>query len=152
MGEHQKRSACPCTSGASYRECCRPLHEGAAADDPVRLMRSRFAAFALGDGAYLWRTLHADHPLRQRDEAEVVRELSLARRRLRYLRLTVHDAVEDGDRARVLFTARVFQKGTDRSFTELSDFARDGETWCYAGGVARPPSERATIEAFLDEP
>ena len=53
---------CPCHSGRAYDACCGPCHRGAReAEDAVDLMRSRYAAFALGDAAYLWRTLHAEH-------------------------------------------------------------------------------------------
>lgn len=112
-------------------------------------MRSRFAAFARGDGAYLWRTLHPAHPLRARPEADVVRELSRAHRTLRYQRLTVHDHDEEGERARVLFTAHVFERGRDRSFTELSEFERVDAEWRYRDGLTASEPE-ATITAFLE--
>lgn len=110
-------------------------------------MRSRFAAFALGDGAYLWRTLHPAHPLRARPEAEVVRELSRARQRLRYQRLTVHD--HDEAAGLVLFTAHVFEKGRDRSFTELSQFERVEGAWRYREGMA-VEAPVATIGELLE--
>jgi len=36
--------------------------------------------------------------------------------------------------ARVLFYARVFEKGRNRSFVELSDFLHDGTGWRYLQG------------------
>ncbi len=117
----------------------------------MRLMRSRFAAFARGDGAYLWRTLHPDHPLRERPEAEVVRELSRARQTLRYRALEVHDHDAAGDAARVLFTATVFERGRDRSFSELSRFARVEGGWRYLDGLTAPgapPPELRTVAAY----
>lgn len=101
-------------------------------------MRSRFCAFAIGDGAYLWRTLHPAHPLRARPEAEVVKELSRAKQTLRYRALEVHDAEERGDEARVLFTAHVFEKGRARPFSELSRFERIEGGWRYLDGLTRP--------------
>jgi SEC-C motif-containing protein len=53
-------TTCPCGSGAAYDDCCRPLHRGGAAASAQALMRSRFSAFALADGAYLHRTWHPD--------------------------------------------------------------------------------------------
>jgi SEC-C motif-containing protein len=147
------RRPCPCRSGLAYRECCRPFHRGEEAPDPARLMRSRFSAFALGDGEYLFRTLHPAHPLRGRDEAAVIRELSKAKDSVRYMDLTIHDADEEADRGRVLFTARVFEKGQDRSFVELSEFERADGSWRYREGLTVPRSsldeEPSTIEAFL---
>jgi len=148
VAKQKRPQACPCTSGAPYATCCAPYHRGDEPPDAAALMRSRFAAFARGDGAYLWRTLHPQHPLRARPEAEVVNELSRARQRLRYQRLTVHDADADGDRARVLFTAHVFEKGRDRSFTELSDFERAEGGWRYRDGLASAPGP-VTIDGFL---
>jgi SEC-C motif-containing protein len=52
-------SSCPCGSGSAYRDCCGPLHDGSAfAPTAVRLMRSRYSAFALGRPQYLLDTWH----------------------------------------------------------------------------------------------
>ena len=41
---------CPCGSGRAFDECCGPFLSGAAAaPTPEALMRSRYAAYALGD-------------------------------------------------------------------------------------------------------
>jgi len=51
--------ACPCGTGRTYAECCRPLHAGVAhAESAVRLMRSRYSAYVVHDTAYLLRTWH----------------------------------------------------------------------------------------------
>jgi len=96
-------------------------------------MRSRFAAFAMGDAEYIWRTLGDGNEDRARPKDEVVRELRAASRALKYMRLSIVDAKD----ARVLFHAAVFEKGRDRSFVELSTFRRDGDGWRYVDGVAR---------------
>jgi len=50
---------CPCGSGTSYDACCGRLHRGAAlAGSPGELMRSRYAAYAVGDIDYVFRTWH----------------------------------------------------------------------------------------------
>jgi SEC-C motif-containing protein len=129
---------CPCTSRRPYGECCGPLHRGEReAETPEALMRSRFAAFALADAAYLWRTLHPDHEDRARPKDAVIRSLKDASRALKYMRLTILEARGD----RVLFLASVFEKGKDRSFVELSTFARDSEGWRYVSGEARAASD-----------
>ena len=43
--------------------------------------------------------------------------------------------------AQVLFFAKVFERGKDRSFVERSDFRHDGTGWRYVSGVLRLPSE-----------
>jgi SEC-C motif-containing protein len=47
---------CPCGSGTAYGACCRPLHHGQPADTAEALMRSRYAAYAVGDLNYVFRT------------------------------------------------------------------------------------------------
>ncbi|GAA1558995.1 YchJ family protein [Kribbella sancticallisti] len=50
-------ASCPCGSGAPYDQCCGALHQGrAAAATAEQLMRSRYAAFVVGDADYLLRT------------------------------------------------------------------------------------------------
>ena len=64
------------------------------------------------------------------------------------------DAREDGRAAQVLFCARVFERGRDRSFVELSDFAHDGAGWRYLAGSAAPVARLGrdpaglTVDAF----
>lgn len=152
---------CPCASGLPYAACCEPLHRGAReADSPTALMRSRYAAFARGEVEYLWRTLHPEHPDAQAPESIVkasIRESAQANRYTGLAILDARDADADGI-AKVLFHARVFQKGRERSFVECSDFARDGGGWRYLRGVMRPiaqcPRDIATltIDRFLALP
>lgn len=50
---------CHCGSGADLEACCGPLLRGERqAATPEELMRSRYTAYVVGDGAYLWRTWH----------------------------------------------------------------------------------------------
>ncbi len=105
-------------------------------------MRSRYAAFATRRVDYLWRTLHPDH-----DDRALPREEMLARLRRvcdthKYTGLTILDRKppDQAGIARVLFFARVFSRGQDLSFVELSLFARDEAGWRYLTGhtVPRP--------------
>jgi SEC-C motif domain protein len=151
--------ACPCCSGAAYEACCAPYHRGEREPpDPVALMRSRYAAFALGEAEHLWRTLHADHPDRGEPREAMLRSLKGAKDRLRYTGLAILDERRRGREAEVLFYARIADRregGEDRSFVELSDFAHDGVGWRYLSGVMVPLEElgRAPeglgIDAFL---
>ena len=152
---------CPCCSGLPYAACCDALHRGAReADDATALMRSRYAAFARGEVDYLWRTLHPEHPDRHAPESIVRASIRESAQANRYTGLRILDARgPDADGvARVLFHARVFQKGRDRSFVECSDFARDDRGWRYLRGVPRPivrcPNDLSalTIDAFLALP
>ncbi len=99
-------------------------------------MRSRYAAFALGLGGYLVDTLASSHPDGTLPRERHVIDLSRARERQRFLGLRIVRA--EGDQ--VLFDARIFERGQDRSFAELSTFVREGGRWLYAGGRALPRS------------
>ncbi len=146
---------CPCGSGLRYRACCGSLHDGErTADTPEALMRSRWSAFSLGLGAYLFDTLASTHPDHATPRDLAIRELSAARHRQRFLRLTILDAGTDA----VLFHAKIFEKGKDRSFAELSQFVREGGEWRYASGLlassdALPEDlstlDRAAFEALV---
>lgn len=105
-------------------------------------MRSRYAAFARKEIAYLWRTLHPDHDDRLGDESEVLRSLRASASAHRYPGLEILDrgAPDEDGIAEVLFLARVFQKGRELSFVERSAFAHDGEGWRYLRGTSMPLS------------
>lgn len=48
---------CPCCSGKTYEDCCKPFHSGEKhAPTTEALMRSRFSAFAIPNGKYLMET------------------------------------------------------------------------------------------------
>lgn len=152
---------CPCTSGLPLARCCGPLLAGLAeAETPTALMRSRYAAFARGEVDYVYRTLHPDHADRRDPEDLVRRSIAESARANRYTGLAILDAdgPDAGGVARVLFRAKVFQKGRERSFVECSEFARDARGWRYLRGVARPivrcPNDlnSLTIPAFLALP
>jgi SEC-C motif domain protein len=126
---------CPCTSGRRYAECCAPFHRGQReAPDAVALMRSRYAAYVVGDMDYLIRTLHRDHPDASRPHADVARELRAGQGVLKFpgLKIVEHRSTEGS--AEVLFLARVFERGADRSFYEHARFLHDGTGWRYRSG------------------
>lgn len=126
-------------------------------------MRSRFAAFALGLGDYLVDTLAEDHPDRAAPREILARELSRARERRRFLGLTILHVTPPAAAAaerqgEVLFHARIFERGADRSFAELSTFVREPGGWRYASGITAegarlPPAHELgslTRERFLE--
>ena len=99
-------------------------------------MRSRFSAFALGLGPYLVDTLATGHPDRALPRETLERELSRVRVTQRFTGLWIlHATRGEAERGQVLFHARVFEDGRDRSFVELSDFVREAGAWRYASGV-----------------
>lgn len=54
-------SLCPCHSEKEYQACCDPLHNSTVlATSCEQLMQSRFSAFILQNGKYLFNTYHPD--------------------------------------------------------------------------------------------
>lgn len=118
-------------------------------------MRSRFSAYAVRDVAYLWRTLHPDHP----DRAESFETWSarvaadVAALRFRKLLVLATSGPVDGI-AHVLFWADIRDGTRKRSFAEHSRFAHDGTGWRYLDGMTQEdrdlpkPISALTFDAF----
>ena len=106
-------------------------------------MRSRYAAFAVKDAEYLWRTLHPDHDDRAHPKEAAVRAIRQVCSENRYMGLEIldHHAADEHGVARVLFFAKVFTRGRDLSFVECSEFLNDGEGWRYLTGTLILTSE-----------
>jgi len=110
-------------------------------------MRSRYAAFALGLGPYLVRTLATTHPDLAVPHEELERTLARAKERQRFTGLRILHSAYSENHGEVLFFARVFERGQDRSFAELSDFSREEGAWRYASGIVLP---RAALPVDID--
>ena len=121
--------ACPCGRGDPYDDCCGRLHRGAAAVTAEQLMRSRYAAFAVGDQAYLLATWHP-----------TTRPASLALdpgRRWIFLEVvgTGRGGMLDTD-GTVEFRAHYRLDGRSGTQQELSRFVREDGRWYYLDGRA----------------
>ncbi|WP_427846506.1 YchJ family protein [Cryobacterium arcticum] len=117
--------ACPCLSGNGYADCCGRLHRGESrAVTAEKLMRSRYAAFAVGDDAYLLRTWH---PATRPDTLELDPTV-------RWLRLDIERTVRGGmldDTGLVEFTAFYRHDGVRGSQHEASRFEKVAGSWLY---------------------
>ncbi|WP_204910858.1 YchJ family metal-binding protein [Microlunatus spumicola] len=124
---------CPCGSGGSYAACCEPLHDGReTAATAERLMRSRYAAYALGRSAYVFRTWH---PRTRPADVEPVPGLV-------WTGLTVQDVVgggaDDAEGTVEFEAAFVTGEGPD-VLHERSRFVRRGDRWVYVDGDTNTP-------------
>jgi len=115
-------------------------------------MRSRYAAFALGLGEYLVETLTEAHPDRELPRETHALSLSRARHSQRFLGLVILHASEQQNVGEVLFYARIFERGADRSFAELASFRREGLAWRYESGVLVPAERLPRDVRALDKP
>lgn len=126
---------CPCHSRRRYHRCCGPVHEGRAAPTAEALMRSRYAAYAMGLVAHLQRTTHADSPHRQDDLAAWGEELATFCRKTRFVGLRILDTSGDEHEALVRFHAELAQGDRDVSFEEHSRFLRVDGHWQYVAAT-----------------
>lgn len=121
---------CPCGLGGGYDECCGRFHGGSAAAPTAELlMRSRYAAFALRDEAYLLRTWHVStRPARV--------EFYSGQRWTRLDVLGTTGGSPFHTEGTVRFRAHYRERGRAGVQEEESRFARDAEgRWVYLDGV-----------------
>jgi SEC-C motif-containing protein len=117
---------CPCGSGRAYADCCQPLHQGAPAASAEALMRSRYAAHALGLRDYLLRSWHPS-----KRPAEYALEAGV-----KWLGLSVRQHLQtDEEHAVVEFIARYREGGgSAQRLQERSRFLREDGHWYYLDG------------------
>ncbi len=120
---------CPCrkkSETVAYAGCCQPYHRGVrVAPTAEALMRSRFAAFALKEAAYVRATWHlSTRPATM----EFARDQE-------WQSLQVGASSETGDSATVEFVARSRVGGTSHVLHETSRFVRERGQWFYVDGA-----------------
>jgi len=144
-------SMCKCRSGEFYGECCQPFHNGSLIpSNPVKLVRSRYSAYAYGFVPYIMATTHPSHKEYAAEEQKS--KMSLWRRNLNtyvreyeFLDLKFIDETRDSqvppptaESVTVAFQARLQRKTMDypvQIINELSTFRKDkkSDRWLYAG-------------------
>lgn len=132
--KHGPNDACPCHSGEKYKRCCGPFHGGAPAPTPQALMRSRYAAYALGLVEYVLDTTDPHGPQAQRDRVSWAADVGEFSRTTRFEGLELLGSGERGDEGWVRFRAVLTRAGRDASFTEKSAFVRRDGRWLYVSG------------------
>lgn len=121
---------CPCHSGAEYKVCCKPFHEGKLPATALDLMRSRYAAYALNLADYIISTTHPDNPQDKRAISQFSKSTS-------FNDLKILDFQQHENTATVTFTAYLSQGTQDATFTEKSHFKRVDGRWLYKKGEVK---------------
>ncbi len=96
-------------------------------------MRSRYAAFALGEVDYLLETWHADFR-----PAELDLDTTL-----RWIGLEILASEQRNQQASVEFEARLLASGEVSAMRERSDFVFQQGRWLYTSGESLSPSFKA---------
>ncbi|TFB76400.1 hypothetical protein E3O06_03300 [Cryobacterium glaciale] len=116
---------CPCLSGDAYSACCQRFHSGGALPSTAEwLMRSRYSAFACGDGQYL---LDSWHPLTRPEALEL--DAAISWRRLDIVR-TERGGLLD-KKGIVEFIAHYRENGSAGRQHEISRFLKTDHRWFY---------------------
>lgn len=121
---------CPCHSGEKYKKCCQPYHKGILPSTALRLMRSRYSAFALGLAEYIIATTHSSNP-DYTDNKERWRETILDfSHNTQFLRLKILEFIDGEAEAFVTFEAQL----DHGLLKEKSRFLKVEEKWLYESG------------------
>ena len=118
---------CPCGSGTAYAACCGPLHDGAPAATAEALMRSRYAAFALGRTDHVFRTWHP-----RTRPGDVTPDPGVTWTGLEVL--ATRAGGPDDDTGVVEFRAHLRTVAGPQVLHETSRFERRGGRWVYVDG------------------
>ena len=122
---------CPCGSGIAYEACCGAIHDGKrTAQTPLELMKSRYSAYALGNGRYLVDTAVPEN--RYEADVALIEEHS---RHTRWLSLQIISSSESGDEGMVEFKAFYEENGGIKVLHEKSRFIKSDGRWLYADGT-----------------
>ena len=130
-----QKKHCPCCSGLPYKTCCQPFHNGKLPENALKLMRSRFAAYALNLPKYIIETTHPKNPQFSTDRTAWKQSISEFSRSSIFSQLKIADFKEQGDCATVVFTAYIYQNNQDCTFTEKSFFEKLDHKWLYRKGT-----------------
>jgi len=125
---------CPCGSKRSINECCYAIISGKRnAVTAEELMRSRYVAFTLADGAYLMKSHHPEtRPVKDRKAieswAKSVQWIGLV-----ILNKELGEAPDN--KGYVEFKAIFSEQGKLAEIHEKSLFKKENGTWFYHSGV-----------------
>jgi SEC-C motif domain protein len=126
---------CPCHSGKMYHECCKQYHEGVLAENALKLMRSRYAAYALALVEYIIATTHPDNPAYSSSHNRWKDEILAFSKETKFEGLSIEEFIDGKNFAFVTFKASLKRGSNDVSFTEKSRFEKVNSAWLYRDGT-----------------
>lgn len=132
---------CPCKSGKTYEACCQKYHQGALPENALKLMRSRYSAYALGLADYIIDTTHPANPTFRRDTVKWTQDVLDRSRNTHFEDLTILEFIDGQEIAYVTFRAHLSQNKRDTSFTERSRFLKENGKWLYESGIIDAKSQ-----------
>jgi len=122
---------CPCGTGLLYKDCCEPYHlKVKTAATAEALMRSRYSAFVVADGDYLFETTH----LSKRKRNSKV-DYQKSAKGIKWLKLEIVSAEFDKVEFKAFYLNNKF--GTE-VLHEKSNFKLENNKWYYVDGQFYP--------------
>lgn len=122
---------CPCGSHKKYKKCCAIYHKGVPAPDALRLMKSRYSAYATGNAAYIINTTHPENPEYTNDRTSWGKDIDRFSQYTEFLGLKIIEFVDGKEEAYVTFEASL----SSGILTEKSRFLKHEGRWLYADGL-----------------
>ena len=123
---------CPCGNTKTYAECCAIAHQSlASVQTAEQLMRSRYTAFTMANGAYLMESHHSTTRSISEKEAIVAWAKSVE-----WLKLTISSTskgLAHDTKGSVEFTAYFKENGKTNHIYEHATFVRENGCWFYLG-------------------
>lgn len=135
----EPQNNCPCGKSSNsipktYEECCRPFHlKQAMPDSPEALMRSRYSAYFLGLGRYIFDTHHVDFR-----GSTTVDEFTASAKNTHWCELEVINSSQGGAQGTVEFKASFIDNDKLHTFHEISNFVLEDGLWYYTDGQFQP--------------
>jgi len=121
---------CPCHSGEKYKKCCQPYHKGIFPSNALKLMRSRYSAYALHLAEYIINSTHPNNP-DYGDETAIWKQSILEFcQNTQFLGLKISEFIEGEMVAYVTFEANL----SHTILREKSRFLKDEGKWLYESG------------------
>lgn len=127
---------CHCGTNIPYPECCKPYHKGLKdAPTALKLMKTRFSAYAEKQIEYLVKTTHSSLE-------PVYEDLEVWANNTEWKKLeivTSEGGLKHNDSGKVEFKALYRDpKGNPQIHHELSGFIKKNEKWFYSSGEFNP--------------
>lgn len=121
---------CPCHSGEKYKKCCQPYHKGIFPSNALKLMRSRYSAFALALAEYIMQSTHPDNPDYSGQKDQWKEGILHFSETTRFLGLKIH-AFNDGEEEAFVTFEATLDSGL---LCEKSRFLKVNGKWLYVDG------------------
>ncbi|GGI25025.1 YchJ family protein [Pedobacter mendelii] len=119
---------CTCGSGLSYGNCCQPYHQRLRnAPTSEALMRSRYSAFVIADGDYLFETTHSSKRKGNSKDAYLK-----SAKNTKWVKLEIVSSDYDIVEFKAYYLNKKFQTEV---LHEKSNFRLEDGKWYYVDGI-----------------